>query len=466
MVQLFKKTDDSFDLIQTMDDHVGAVGRLLFMNDGEKLLSCSADRTVIIRERVTREVNGTTVIAFVMAKVVTLKVSPVSITLAPDDPDTVVFSTTDRNIQRFDVSSGRHIHSFRASDPETNDAVVMSSLTMSCEVPGQSPKLLIGVSSTDKSIRVYDFERDTLLAREFGHTEGVSDVLLLESRSPTSKSAVTRTLISTGMDGLVMIWDLSVQQQQPKELSQPNVGEEEDTPVKELTASKPPIRRILSRSELAEFQRVDSPAVSPTPAREREQSPPRIRRKTSRCLLAPPPLKNGNVATTPPPSTSRRSPTTSTPLESGGRSPSPQSPKTKTATRHSVRHPSMDFRSRARNAENSELGSLNLSTEQVCRTLRAYRKKLSGSTDEPRAAKELERELDLTRRALSERIKKIQVNGDAETDSSGKENDRKAVRSSMPSKFLAVPRRVPSTPSLVRKGSRRLSRSRSLDRDG
>jgi hypothetical protein len=32
-----------------MDDHVGAVGKLMFINEGEKLLSCSADRTVVIR---------------------------------------------------------------------------------------------------------------------------------------------------------------------------------------------------------------------------------------------------------------------------------------------------------------------------------------------------------------------------------------------------------------------------------
>lgn len=471
MVQLFQKTDGAFDLIQTMDEHVGAVGRLLFIHDGEKLLSCSADRTVIIRERATRETDGKTVIAFIMSKVITLKVSPLSITLAPDDPDILVLSTIDRNIQKFDVNSGRHIHSFRASDAETTDAVVMSSLTVTCEVPGQNPKLLIGVSTTDKSIRVYDFDRDALLARESGHTEGVSDVLLLESRSPTSKTAVRRTLISTGLDGLVMIWDLSVQQYQPQEPSQPVIREDEDTPLKELTASKPPIRRILSRSELAEFQRQDNAADSPTPARD--QSPPRVRRKTSRYSLAPPPIKGGNGATTPPPP-SRRSPTSSTPLESGGRSPSPPSPKPKTVhgpngTPGSIHRPSpsMDFRHhRARHVGSSEFGSLNTSTEQVCRTLRAYRRKLNGSTDQPRAAKELERELDLTRRALGERIKKIQANREAETDSSGKENDRRAVRSLHSRSLAHIPRRTPSTPNLTRKGSRRLSRTRSLDADG
>ncbi|KKA16819.1 WD repeat protein [Rasamsonia emersonii CBS 393.64] len=468
MVQLFKKTEEAFELIQTMDDHVGAVGRVLFMNDGERLLSCSADRTVIIRDRATREADGSIITAFILSKVITLKVSPVSMTLARDDPDTLIVSTIDRQIQRFDVSSGRHIHSFRASDPETNDAVVMSSLIVSSEIPGHSPRLLVGVSTTDKSIRVYDFDRDTLLTREFGHSEGVSDVMLLESRPSDSAAGTKRTLISTGLDGVVMIWDLSVQQQQVQELSQANIREEDETPAKELTAAKPPLRRILSRSELAGFQRQDNPAATPTPVRD--QSPPRIRRKGSRFSLAPPTNKNGNTTggdTPSPLPASRRSPA-SVISDGRGRSPSPPSPKAKvnglsrTSSISNLHRPSLDFRSRTKNT--SEFGSLNMSTEQVCRTLRAYRKKLNGSTEYPRCAKELQRELDLTIHALGERAKRHQANADTENDSSGKENEKKPEPT--PSKPPRIARRVPSTPVLGQKGSRRISRSRSLDADG
>jgi WD40 repeat protein len=471
MVQLFKKTEETFELIQTMDDHVGAVGRLLFMNDGERLLSCSADRTVIIREKATREVDGSIITAFVLSKVITLKVSPVSMTLAPDDPDILILSTIDRQIQRFDVPSARHIHSFRASDPETNDAMVMSSLIVSCEVPGQSPRLLVGVSTTDKSIRVYDFERDTLLAREFGHSEGVSDVLLVESKPTDSTASTKRALVSTGLDGVVMIWDLSVQPQQVQELSQTNIREEDETPAKELTAAKPPLRRILSRSELAVFQRQDSPSGTPTPIRD--SSPPRIRRKASRLTLAPPTPKNGNLTggeTPPPLPFSRRSPA-STISDSRGRSPSPPSPKSKVVNglRNStsisnLRRPSLDFRARTKSSSASEFGSLNMSTEQVCRTLRAYRKKLNGSSEYPRPAKELQRELDLTIHALSEREKRHQANAETENDSSGKENEQK--RKLIPGKPTRIARRVPSTPLLGQRGPRQISRTRSLDADG
>lgn len=465
MVQLFYRTQDGLELIQTLDDHVGAVGQLLFMNDGDRLLSCSADRTVIIREKVARESNGALPFAFIMSKVITLKASPVSMTLAPDDPDILILSTIDRHVQRFEIPTGKHIHSFRASDPETGDTVVMGSLAAVAEIPGQSPKLLLGVSTTDKSIRVYDLERGVLLNREFGHTEGVSGILLLESQS-TSSNAPVRSLISTGLDGIVMIWGLHVQQQ---EASQGSSREEEETPVKELTAAKPPLRRILSKGELAGLQKFDSPTGSPTPVRD--QSPPAIPRRPSRYSLAPPSQRCGHKVSTPPSSasSSRRSPTSSAPLGINRRSPSPPSPRVRTMnvhhrSVHDLRRSSMDLRARTKS---SEFGSLNSSTEQVCRTLRAYRKKLHGSSTHLRAARELQQELDLTLRALGERIKREDSNEDTETESSGKENDQKSShaphRAHSP---LNTARRVPSTPSLRHSRSRELSRAQPLETDG
>lgn len=490
MIQLFKKDGDAFELTQTMDEHVGAVGRLLFTNDGERLLSSSADRTIIIRERVTREVDGRVVVAFLMAKVITLKVSPVSMTVAPDDPDMLVLSTIDRHIQRFDISSGRHIHSFRASDPETSDSVVMSSLTVCCELSGQSPRLLVGLSTTDKSIRAYDFEKDVLLTREFGHSEGVSDVALVESKELGMETEPKRTLISTGLDGVVMIWDLSVQQPQPQELVQTHVREEDETPIKELTASKPPLRRILSKTELAGFQRPDGFAATPTPLRE--LSPPRVRRKTSRMSLAPSVNRTGHINGTEPSnyfsstySSLRRSPIPSLPTDgSRGRSPSPPSPRSKFGRSlnggeniGNLRRVSTDIRSSLKSSSSgtSEFGSLNMSTEQVCRTLRAYRKKLVGSIEYPRNAKDLQRELQMTIQILSDRAGKIQPQGETETDSSGKESEKKqSPQTLMPPvmpltlhrKQSMVARRVPSTPLLKQKVLRRVSRSRSFDADG
>ncbi|KAL2872745.1 WD40 repeat domain-containing protein [Aspergillus lucknowensis] len=474
MVQLFERREDSLQLIQTMDDHVGAVGQLLFVNRGEKLLSSSADRTVLIRERVTRETEGDTAIAYLISRVITLRSSPVSMALSPDDPDSLIFSAVDRCIYQYEISSGRYVHSFRAADSESNDTVVMGSLTVTSPISGQSPKLLIGVSGTDKSIRVYDLEKGALLTGEFGHTEGVSDVRLLEKYSTTPDHPTEQVLVSSGIDGVVMIWNISVQLQQPQELTQPTQsnsnGEEDESFSKELTASKPPLRRVLSRSELAWFQRPENAAASATPTPVREPPPPLLRKFSRMSLISS--AKNGNIApATPPSAPTRRSPTSSSRPERLRNSPSPPSPKSTTPrkaveprnSRNNVRCSSLDFRTRARGK--SEFGSLNMSTEQVCRTLKAYRKKLNGSTEHLNSQKELERELGLTLRILNARTKKPD-SGETETESSGKENERIPPPPPFPNKPARIPRRIPSTPNLGQRKSSRHSRRRSLDAAG
>lgn len=459
-------------MIQTTDDHVGAVGQLLFSPDGERLLSCSADRTIIIRNRVTREENGTTAVAFLISKTITLKSSPVSMTFSPGDSDILVVSTVDRCVQTFDIPSGRITHVFRATDSDSTDAVIMSALTVAPEIPGKSPKMLVGVSSTDKSIRVYDMERDLLLTGEFGHAEGVSDVLLLGNQSEASDNPVKRTLISVGIDGVVMIWSLTVEPLSSQDPVQASTRGEQETPAKELTASKPPMRRILSRTELAGFQKQDPSVTTPTPARE--NSTPLLRKRSRLSLNSSlnSSLKSGNsMPITPsPPTSSRRSPTSTTnPIEKGRRSPSvsPKSTSVKKSTNGSNSKPngtSLDFRS---GAHNGDFGSLNTSTEQVCRTLRAYRKKLRGTTEYPGSQRELERELSLTLRSLGSHSKTSEGSGETETDSSGKENERIAV-SSVSGKTIRIPHHIPSTPNLNQKTADvcRSCRSRSLDADG
>ncbi|KAE8358477.1 WD40-repeat-containing domain protein [Aspergillus caelatus] len=419
MVQLFQITEDSLKLVQTMDDHVGAVGQVLFINDGEILLSCSADRTVLIRERVTREADEGVSIAYMISKVITLKSSPVSMSLSADDTDVLVISTADRCVHQYEIPSGRHLNSIRAVDSDSNDAVVMGALTVAGEILGHSPKLLIGVASTDKSIRVYDLDRGVLLTGEFGHTEGVSDVQLLERNPDPSSRTVVRTLISSGMDGVVMMWNISVQPLQAQEITR-TTSKEEDEGAKEMTLSRPPIRKILSKNELAEF-RHEHGTGSSTPTRE--QSPPLIR-KLSKLSLAPSSTKNGDAT---PPTPTPASARSSSRLERSRRTPSPPSPKSTPAKKtshlsHSNHRSPLDIRSRTRYGGKTEFGSLNMSTEQVCRTLRAYRKKLNGTKENLPSQKELERELGLTLRALHHRTKGSEST-ETETDSSGKENE-------------------------------------------
>ncbi|KAI5300271.1 hypothetical protein KEM56_002583 [Ascosphaera pollenicola] len=472
VVQLFRLGAGSseLELVQTLEEHVGSVNRVLFKNNGEKLLSCSSDRTIVVRERAVKETEKEVQVAYFSAKVITMKSSPVSMEPSPCDPDGLVVSSTDRYVHHYQVSSGRSLHSFRASDPETGDAVVMSSLSIACDTPGQNPTLLVGVCSTDKSLRVYDFDRGTLLSGEFGHTEGVTDVILLEDKSDAKN--VKKTLISTGMDGIVMMWDLGFSRQSASRSASPARAGGADgtqTPKKEVVVRQP-LRRVISRSEMTGFQRADGqPPMPSTPSAAstngRDTSPARtVRPKNSRTSLKsntyslPSRTNTSNTLSTPTthtpgthrlsaasaasahtrfdrsPSPSRRRPNTSVGVGAGdsnaARRPSMGSnirtnsssssttrlaestPRRTTTRRMSLSAsnstgastPSGASSTATSNSSATELSSINSSTEQMCRTLKAYRKKLSAAGTGT-GLSELEAELKMTLKAVEEKAK-------------------------------------------------------------
>jgi WD40 repeat protein len=397
-IQLFRLLLNQWVLIQTLDDHSTSVSNVFFAEDGEKLISCSTDRTIHIRQIVKKDVGGQDILGAVPVRIITLKASPVS--MAPcfaDQMGNFVVSLLDRTVATYEISSGRLVHSFKATDNEGADAVVLDSLVMgSPSCVSNRPTILAGVSSTDKSVRIYDGATGSFLDREWGHTASVTDVALLET--PGSEQKI---LISTGSDGTIMIWDLSprsLQLQEPIELA---VNTRDVSPPKEATSTRPPLRRVLSKAELAEFQRA-SPISTPT-----NRSPPR---KTSRYglssqspTLAPPvpTISSKHFASSSDDTSGRRS--------TRNRSRSPPSPKGRDLRRPSLA--SIDTRGRPKSTGNfSEFGSLSMATEQTCRQLRMYRKKLLSSEPiKDEALKELEQELRLTTIALGEKSQKSEA---------------------------------------------------------
>ncbi|KAH6683069.1 WD40-repeat-containing domain protein [Halenospora varia] len=396
-VQLFRLLSDQWVLIQTLDEHSASVCGVLFAENGEKLISCSTDRTVHIRQLVKKDVGGQDVMGAVPVKIITLKASPVSMTAClGDQTGSLVVSLLDRTVGKYDIASGRLVSSFRVTDNEGADSVVLDALVMGLPslTPGH-PTLLAGISGTDKSVRLYDATTGTFLDREWGHTASVTDVTLLEA--PDSEQ---KTLISTGSDGTIMIWDLSAKPLEtldPQDLL-PNTRD--PSPPKDTPAARPPLRRVLSRAELAEFQRA-SPVSTPTGNR----SPPRLlRRKTSKYGLA---SQSPTLAPPMPTVSSKHFASSSDDVAvrrgtSRNRSRSPPSPKAKDMRRPSLA--SLDSRKGKGTGNFSEFGSLNMATEQACRTLRAYRKKLlSSEAVKEESLKELDQELRLTAMALGEK---------------------------------------------------------------
>lgn len=406
-MQLFRQDQSKLHLLQTLDDHAASVSDVSFLDGASSLLSISSDRTIIVRRCTSGEDAS---FAYILVRVITLKASPVSFTCVPSEPNLVVVATMDRLISRYDTSSGRLLHSFKASDPINHDTVMMNSLGVHeiDEMAEQSP-VLIGVSSTDKSIRIHDYYSGSMLIKENGQT-AVSAVKLIQTF--TEDQPNRRCLISCGLDGTVMLWDLS------SPLARLAASEETQSdaelPLRMNPASTPPIRRILSKAKMSDLQRsLESEEDTISPIRSRATSPSRMRRKTSRYSLAAvpklsaPPLASNKIDSASP-ATAR-----SHRKSSLGHSPTSSSPQNR--LRASVRRPSLDPRRRSRSAAN--LNDLDDSVEQICKSLQTFRKRIASSAKEklkPETARELESELKLMAEVLKEKL-----NGNVGHDSFG-----------------------------------------------
>ncbi|EGP91414.1 uncharacterized protein MYCGRDRAFT_66546 [Zymoseptoria tritici IPO323] len=343
-VQLFLVKDRTLELLQTMDEHAGAVTSLLLAQHGTQLLSCSADRTVVVRDSVFRDPQDSATLAFAMLRAITLKSAPVSMCLA-SEPNSILVSTLDRCIAKYSTSSGQAGFSFKCSDNEGGEAVVISKVIYAPSLNGNPT--IAGVSSGDKSFRLYT-EYGNLIARDWGHTEGITDMAIVQCRDGAS------SFVTVAADTTIFLWSSMVATKLTG--PQPNSATEgQNSPVS--TPLGPPLRKVISHSNIARLRRersvdggnFESPLANATPSRP--SSPPKMRKKTSRASLA-------------------------------------QTPRLEPVSR-----PSYD--------------SLTGSTESVCRTLRAYRKKLTTTAASesipPDSLRELEKELKLTAKVVGER---------------------------------------------------------------
>lgn len=393
-IQVFIMTGGDLSLLQTLDDHAAAVGDVMFMDEASTLLSMSSDRTIIVRKIALGEGQS---MAFIPIRVITLRASPLSFVAVPSESNTIVVSSMDRQVQKYDISSGRLLHSFKASDAVTNDTVLINSLEIQNVGDEKDQRLLLfGFSSTDRSIRVYDCDKGLLLAKEQGHT-AVSAIKIVQQC--VEGEASLRHLISCGLNGTVMVFEVCLALQQTKRTESPIRAE---SPLKPTPTSTQPLRRILSKAEISDFQR-SLEDEGDTLTAIRSPSPSRIRRKTSKYTLANPPRINP----APRPSIQYAS-SSDCPLREASQdhSPSPTSPKAQKTSK--LKRPSIDHRRRSKSAAN--LNDLNDSAEQICKSLRMFRKRVTSSVAdklEKETGNELERELEMTLRAMGEKTKRI-----------------------------------------------------------
>lgn len=414
--QLFRKmADGTFEHFQTLE-FTARVVQVLIPSE-ERILTCSLDRTLQVHDLVSKD-GEPEIMAAIPLKVISLKASPSSMTMAPDGKSIYV-SLLDRSVCQFDIESGRLANSFKCIDEGGIESVVLDSLTYG-QSTIQESSFLLGISNTDKSVRIYDSQTGAFLDREWGHTEAINGVLLLEDEEGSRK------VVSVGSDGTIMVWAIDMQETLAGSASRDPSPEKSSFP----TSNQPPLRRVLSKAELAEFQR-----PSPSPASGRRSPPRTLQRRTSRYNLS-----SLAAARTPTSTTLQTSPSTTIAEDTPSRRPSsggsrsgspPESPKGRARM---TRRPSLPVlngtppstgamarkKSSTSNLRASYgFGSISMATEQTCRQLRAYRKKLASSDPIGHdVLAELDAELRLTAAALGERA--IRTRSNRETKERGK----------------------------------------------
>ncbi|KAI1753700.1 WD domain-containing protein [Xylaria castorea] len=392
--QLFHRlTNGDFEHFQTLE-FTARVSEVLIPST-DKIITCSPDRTVQIHDLVTKE-GDPNVIAAIPSRTLSLKASPTSMAVGPDGK-TLFVSQAERSVYVFDLETGKLSSSFKCFDEGGANSVILDSLTTHSATE-QEPAFLLGLSNTDKSIRMYDIQTGHFLAREWGHTEAIQGVALIE------EDESNRKVVSVGSDGTIMIWEIDFQNRAWGSTSR------DSSPVKEAATplNQPTLRRVLSKTELAEFQR-------PSSAASGRRSPPRTLTKRRSQYLG---SFSSSSATKSPVAARPLSPVPiladDTPSRRPWGTPSgspPVSPKSKVK-----RRPSRSRLNLAKTKSNDNLrsyGPLNMSTEQTCRTLRAYRKKLA-STDpiSQELLAELDQELRLTSIALGDRATRSKAMSD------------------------------------------------------
>ncbi|KAK4189943.1 WD40-repeat-containing domain protein [Podospora australis] len=397
-VQLFSRLPTgAFEHFQTLEFTAKVVQVLIPTED--KIITCSLDRTIQIHDLVSKE-GEPEVMAAIHSKVISLKASPSSMTITPDEK-AIFVSLLDRSVCHFDFATGRMLGSFKCNDEAGLESVVLESLTWGNLTSGDL-SFLLGISNTDKSVRIYDAQSGLFLDREWGHTESINGVILVDDENAGKR------VISVGEDGTIMIWTLDLE-----DPATAAARARDSSPEKNMAPStRPPLRKVLSKAELAEFPR-------PKSSSGRRSSPHPSHRRVSRFQIstaaARTPISDKQQLS---PTSAKFEVTPSRRASSGGSrsdgSPPPESPKSRSRV---FRRPSLpainmtptaSVKSRKKLNQSGRnihgLGTLSMATEQTCRQLRTYRKKLSSPEKiNSDILAELDAELRLTAAALGER---------------------------------------------------------------
>jgi len=413
MVQVFLWKGESLDLLQTLNDHVGAVTGLLLVNDDKQLLSCSADRNIIVRDYLCKQVEGREISAYIKNRSMVLKATPLSMVADQRRLKNIIVSTADKQVLEYDLSSGISTSSFKVSDIDGSNTAVLS--TINQVGSGSELSYIAGISNTDKSVRMYDMTGN-LVARDYGHTEGISGICTV-TRGSNNESY---SLVTVASDGTIFLWNPAIGMQEASESDPVKV----ETPL----AIQAPVRRVLNPNDLAQLQDLRAPTERREAATVSRPGSPK--RNPSKLSQVQTPIRNvdGRTATprrmsaAPPPAplTLVTSDANVLRRDSISRSASPAGSPRIPMKPHLGTAADRRRKSLSTGTPVNDVNVSLMAVEQMCRSLQFFRKKLAANTVDnlpAQSIRDLQKELDLTTQYLAnkngEEAKHEQAVGDS-----------------------------------------------------
>ncbi|KAL8656573.1 MAG: hypothetical protein Q9226_002616 [Calogaya cf. arnoldii] len=302
----------------------------------------------------------------------------------------------DRCVRKISFGEGNTTQTFKTADSPNSESVTLSRLTVGIIAQHSSrTTVLAGFSSADGSIRLYDVETGALLACVQGQT-AVSDLALVQISEPGG-TMNTRLVSTGGSDGTIMLWNLTMPSQDGTKQLGGNGFSSPDPSKPKPGSSMRLVRRVLSKAEIASFQRSLKEKGDNKPSLPRNLSPSRLRRKPSRYAVSDPSdVPEPQVA-----SKTHSSELTGRGTVRGNRlkhaSP-PLSPKVNLHSR--TRRSSLDERHRHTVTKSAD--NIDATAKQISNTLHDFRKVLASSQESLsiNSAQALKRQLQATMDAI------------------------------------------------------------------
>ncbi|KAL3640716.1 hypothetical protein CASFOL_015684 [Castilleja foliolosa] len=176
--------DRNFSLVGSIDYHSCAVTVVKVSQSGSEILSCGADRSLVLH---SIDVSGTECKFSCLHRIAT---SGTIYDVAVDHTMDIAFTLSqDKKINAFDVKSGKLIRWFQY-DEDVGDPM---------KVTTDGSRSYLACSYSNRCICVFDYITGEIVAQATGHSDVITGIIFL----PDCKH-----LASVGTDGCIFVWKL------------------------------------------------------------------------------------------------------------------------------------------------------------------------------------------------------------------------------------------------------------------